>query len=235
MRAPPYRNQTRRRDRHPQPDPSRLAPRPAPDPRLRPADAARRPRRHLGDPAPLGRPRRRAWRGRGHRRLGRAVRPGRCPALPRGHRLAAVLRPRPRLLRAFAIWEGGISIWGAVAGGALGAWLACRRSGIALRDFADAVAPGIALAQAIARWGNWFNQELYGRPTDPALGAGDRPRPPPGRNPPGTYHPTFLYESLWCLGVAVLVIWADRRFRLGRGRAFALYVAAYTAGRAWIE
>jgi prolipoprotein diacylglyceryl transferase len=139
-------------------------------------------------------------------------------------------------LRAFAIWEGGISIWGAVAGGAVGAWLACRRSGIALRDFADAVAPGIALGQAIARWGNWFNQELYGRPTTlPWALEIDPAHRPPGMESTATYHPTFLYESLWNLGVAGFVIWAERRFRLDRGRTFALYVAAYTAGRAWIE
>jgi prolipoprotein diacylglyceryl transferase len=136
---------------------------------------------------------------------------------------------------ALKIWDGGIGIWGAIAGGALGAWIACRRRGIALPPMADAVAPGIAFAQAIGRWGNWFNQELFGRPTslpwaveiDP-----DRPGTVAGE---ATYHPTFLYESLWCLGVGALVIWADRRFRLGHGRAFALYVAAYTAGRFWIE
>ncbi|MEO3752974.1 prolipoprotein diacylglyceryl transferase [Streptomyces sp. B6B3] len=131
---------------------------------------------------------------------------------------------------AFQIWDGGIGIWGAIAGGALGAWIACRRRGIALPPMADALAPGIALAQAVGRWGNWFNQELYGRSTDlPWAVEIDN-----GIDE-GTFHPTFLYESLWCLGVAVLVIWADRRFRLGHGRAFALYVAAYTAGRFWIE
>jgi prolipoprotein diacylglyceryl transferase len=139
-------------------------------------------------------------------------------------------------LRAFAIWEGGISIWGAVAGGALGAWLACRRRGIPLRDFADAVAPGIALGQAIARWGNWFNQELYGRPTDlPWALEIDAAHRPAGMESTATYHPAFLYESLWDLGVAGLVLWAERRFHLDRGRTFALYAAAYATGRAWIE
>ncbi|ARQ71311.1 prolipoprotein diacylglyceryl transferase [Streptomyces marincola] len=131
---------------------------------------------------------------------------------------------------AFRIWDGGIGIWGAVAGGAVGAWIACRRRGIALPPMADAIAPGIAFAQAIGRWGNWFNQELYGRATDvPWAVEIDN-----GLDN-GTFHPTFLYESLWCVGVGVLVIWADRRFRLGHGRAFALYVAGYTAGRFWIE
>ncbi|GAA2119934.1 prolipoprotein diacylglyceryl transferase [Streptomyces synnematoformans] len=137
-------------------------------------------------------------------------------------------------VKAFEIWEGGLGIWGAVAMGALGVWIGCRRRGIPMPPYADAVAPGIALAQALGRWGNWFNQELYGEQTDvpwaveidaehSVTGAAD------------TFHPTFLYESLWCIGVALLVIWADRRFRLGHGRAFALYVAGYTAGRGWIE
>ncbi|MFI8205824.1 prolipoprotein diacylglyceryl transferase [Streptomyces sp. NPDC085937] len=134
---------------------------------------------------------------------------------------------------AFKIWEGGLGIWGAIALGALGAWIGCRRRGIPLPAYADAIAPGIALAQAIGRWGNWFNQELYGRATDVPW-AVEITSSSDGRVP-GTYHPTFLYESLWCVGVALLVIWADRRFKLGHGRAFALYVAAYCAGRFWIE
>jgi prolipoprotein diacylglyceryl transferase len=134
---------------------------------------------------------------------------------------------------AFKIWEGGLGIWGAISLGALGAWIGCRRRGIPMPAYADAVAPGIALAQAFGRWGNWFNQELYGKETDlpwalHITSSAD------GRVP-GYYHPTFLYESLWCIGVALLVIWADRRFKLGHGRAFALYVASYCAGRFWIE
>ncbi|NSC21131.1 prolipoprotein diacylglyceryl transferase [Streptomyces albus subsp. chlorinus] len=137
---------------------------------------------------------------------------------------------------AIRIWDGGLGIWGAIALGALGAWIGCRRRGIPLPAYADAVAPGIALAQALGRWGNWFNQELYGRPTDLPWALKIDPEHRPVDTPDlATYHPTFLYESLWCVGVALLVIWADRRFRLGHGRAFALYVAAYTAGRFWIE
>jgi prolipoprotein diacylglyceryl transferase len=137
---------------------------------------------------------------------------------------------------AFKIWQGGLGIWGAIAMGALGAWIGCRRRGIALPAYADAIAPGIAFAQAIGRWGNWFNQELYGRPTTLPWGLKIDPAHRPDATPnAATYHPTFLYESLWCVGVALLVIWADRRFRLGHGRAFALYVAAYTVGRFWIE
>ncbi|MFD7222577.1 prolipoprotein diacylglyceryl transferase [Streptomyces sp. NPDC056730] len=133
---------------------------------------------------------------------------------------------------AFKIWEGGLGIWGAVMLGAVGAWIGCRRRGIALPPFADALAPALAVAQAFGRWGNWFNQELYGRPTDLpwALKISEGPN-----REAGLYHPTFLYESLWCLGVAALVIWAERRFKLGHGRVFALYVAAYCTGRAWIE
>ena len=134
---------------------------------------------------------------------------------------------------AFKIWEGGLGIWGAIALGAVGAWIGCRRRGIPLPAWADALAPGIALAQAIGRWGNWFNQELYGKPTDLPW-ALHITSSTDGRVP-GYYHPTFLYESLWCIGVALLVIWADRRFTLGHGRAFALYVAAYCTGRGWIE
>ncbi|WP_406057585.1 prolipoprotein diacylglyceryl transferase [Streptomyces sp. NBC_01077] len=133
---------------------------------------------------------------------------------------------------AFKIWEGGLGIWGAIALGAVGAWIGCRRRGIPLPAYADTIAPGIAFAQAIGRWGNWFNQELYGRETDLpwALKITES-----ANREAGYYHPTFLYESLWCIGVAVLVIWADRRFKLGHGRAFALYVAAYCAGRVWTE
>ncbi|MFC5800463.1 prolipoprotein diacylglyceryl transferase [Streptomyces formicae] len=136
---------------------------------------------------------------------------------------------------AFKIWEGGLGIWGAIALGAVGAWIGCRRRGIPLPAYADAIAPAIALAQAIGRWGNWFNQELFGRPTDLPWAVRIDPDKPGTIEGATLYHPTFLYESLWCIGVALLVIWADRRFRLGHGRAFALYVAAYCAGRAWIE
>ncbi|MBV9097579.1 MAG: prolipoprotein diacylglyceryl transferase, partial [Frankiaceae bacterium] len=97
-------------------------------------------------------------------------------------------------------------------------------------------APGLVLAQAIGRWGNYFNQELFGRPTSLPWGLEISPlNRPPGYEHATTFHPTFLYESLWDIGVALLVIWVDRRVNLTRGRAFALYVAAYTLGRFWIE
>jgi prolipoprotein diacylglyceryl transferase len=146
-------------------------------------------------------------------------------------------------LRAFAIWEGGLGIWGAIALGGVGAWIACRRRGIPLPAFADALAPGLLVAQAIGRLGNWFNNELYGGPTHlpwalkiyawdggkAVIGADGHPVVL------GTFHPTFLYELLWNLAAAAFVIWADRRFRLGHGRAFALYVASYCLGRLWVE
>ncbi len=139
-------------------------------------------------------------------------------------------------VEALYVWRGGLGIWGAIALGGVGAWIACNRRGISIAAFGDAVAPGIAVAQAIGRLGNWFNQELYGRPTSLPwaleIDRAHRPAMTPGA---GLYHPTFLYELLWNLGVAALVIWAERRFRLRRGRAFALYVAAYTVGRFWIE
>jgi prolipoprotein diacylglyceryl transferase len=146
-------------------------------------------------------------------------------------------------LRAFAIWEGGLGIWGAIALGGVGAWIACRRRGIPLPAFADAVAPGLLVAQAIGRLGNWFNNELYGGPTDLPWAlkiyewSGGRAALGPDGHPIvlGYFHPTFLYELLWNLAAAAFVIWADRRFRLGHGRAFALYVAAYCFGRLWIE
>jgi prolipoprotein diacylglyceryl transferase len=137
---------------------------------------------------------------------------------------------------ALYIWEGGLGIWGAITLGGVGAWIGCRRRGIPLPAFADALAPGIVLAQALGRLGNYFNQELFGRPTDLPLAVEIDPAfRPDGLADQVTYHPTFLYELLWNVGVAALVIWADRRFRLGHGRAFALYVAAYTVGRLWIE
>lgn len=139
-------------------------------------------------------------------------------------------------MAALRIWDGGLGIWGAVALGALGAWIGARRNGVALPPVADAIAPGIALAQAIGRLGNYFNQELFGSPTTLPWGL----EISPGNRPAdyveySTFHPTFLYESLWLVGVALVVIWADRRFNLGHGRAFALYVLLYTSGRVWIE
>ncbi|MFJ8960973.1 prolipoprotein diacylglyceryl transferase [Lentzea sp. NPDC102401] len=155
--------------------------------------------------------------------------------------------PGKNPLAALEIWNGGLGIWGAIALGAVGAWIGCRRKGIPLPAMADALAPGIVVAQAIGRLGNYFNQELYGGDTTLPWGLEIYRRvTPEGREdalagiaidhtPIQVVHPTFLYELLWNLGVALLIVWADRKFRLGHGRVFALYVAGYTAGRFWIE
>ncbi len=139
-------------------------------------------------------------------------------------------------MAALYVWQGGLGIWGAIALGGVGAWIGARRRGLRMPPLADALAPGIVVAQAFGRWGNWFNQELFGRPSTLPWALEIQPdKRPPGYGAFETFHPTFLYECIWDLGAAGLVIWADRRFRLGHGRAFALYVMAYTAGRGWIE
>ena len=149
---------------------------------------------------------------------------------------------------ALRIWDGGLGIWGAVALGGVGAWIACRRRGIPLPAFGDAIAPGIVLAQAIGRLGNYFNQELFGRETTMPWGLEIFYR----RDPAGfvdvhsldgvstgqlamVVQPTFLYELLWNLLVFAVLIYLDRRFTIGHGRLFALYVAGYCIGRFWIE
>ena len=140
------------------------------------------------------------------------------------------------LAAAFRIWDGGLGIWGAVALGALGAWIGARRAGVALPPVADAIAPAIALAQAIGRLGNYFNQELFGKPTTvPWALEIDPVHRPAGYEQFATFQPTFLYESLWLLGMVVVLLWADKRFRMGHGRVFALYVLLYCIGRFWIE
>jgi prolipoprotein diacylglyceryl transferase len=141
-----------------------------------------------------------------------------------------------RPVTALYVWEGGLGIWGAIALGALGAYLYARRQGLRMPPMMDALAPCLLIAQAIGRWGNWFNQELFGKPLDTfwALEIDERHRPE-GYGDDATFHPTFLYEFVWNLGAAGLVIWADRKFKLGHGRVFALYVMAYCAGRGWIE
>lgn len=139
-------------------------------------------------------------------------------------------------LRVFQIWTGGLGIMGGVAFGALGAWIALRRRGLRLAPFADALAPGLLVAQGVGRWGNWFNQELFGRPTDLPWGLEiDAAHLPAGYAPGTLFHPTYLYESLWnLLGAAVLVI-LDRRFHFTHGRLFAFYLLWYGVGRSFVE
>ena len=149
---------------------------------------------------------------------------------------------------ALRIWDGGLGIWGAVALGGVGAWIGCRRRGIPLPAFGDALAPGLVLAQAIGRLGNYFNQELYGRETTLPWGLQIFYR----RDPSGfvdphsldgvstgqvalVVQPTFLYELIWNLLVFVALIYVDRRYKLGHGRLFAVYVAAYCIGRFCVE
>jgi prolipoprotein diacylglyceryl transferase len=155
---------------------------------------------------------------------------------------------------AVKIWDGGLGIWGAIALGTAGAWIGCRRRNIRLAVFADAAVPGVVFAQAIGRWGNWFNNELYGGPTSLPWGlrihcisidvghavnggtaTGGQVCGPTTNSLAQLYQPTFLYEFLWDVAVGVALILIDRRLRLGRGNVMALYVMGYTAGRAWIE
>ncbi|HEX2023901.1 MAG TPA: prolipoprotein diacylglyceryl transferase, partial [Acidimicrobiales bacterium] len=139
-------------------------------------------------------------------------------------------------LGALRIWDGGLGIWGGVAAGAVvGIWVA-RRWGMDTPTLLDAAAPALPLAQAIGRWGNWFNQELFGQPTSLPWGLRIDPENRPRQfADEATFHPTFLYECLWNLVVVAIVLAVERRTKLRPGRLFAVYVAAYTFGRFWIE
>lgn len=147
---------------------------------------------------------------------------------------------------ALKITNGGLGIWGAVALGTLAVWALFRYRKVPLAPFADAVAPGIILGQAVGRLGNWFNQEIYGRPTDLPwaldifyrVDENGEFAPLTGRSTGEvitSVHPTFLYEMLWNLLILALLLLIDRRFQLARGSIFVLYVAGYTLGRFWIE
>jgi prolipoprotein diacylglyceryl transferase len=136
------------------------------------------------------------------------------------------------------IQRGGLGIWGAVLLGAVGAWIGCRRAGVKLTAFLDAAAPGLLLAQALGRWGNYFNQELFGGPTTLPWGLqidADNPNFPAGMPADTLFHPTFLYESLWNIAGVVILLALDRKFHFRRGRLFWLYAMYYTLGRVWIE
>ena len=139
-------------------------------------------------------------------------------------------------IRALYIWEGGLGIWGGIAGGALGAYIASRRAGVSFSAVAGAIAPGLLVAQAVGRIGNYFNQELFGGPsTLPWALEIDPVNRPDGYLQFATFHPTFLYEMLWNLAAAAVLVWLDRRYRFTGYRVFWLYVMLYTAGRFWIE
>ena len=137
---------------------------------------------------------------------------------------------------AFFIWEGGIAIFGSLLGGAIGAAVTARILGARLTAFADVLAPGLIIAQAIGRLGNWFNQELFGGPDLGPLGLEIDPehRPAEYADVP-TFQPTFLYELTWNLVGGLLLLAIDRKFKLGWGRLFALYGVVYGTGRFWIE
>lgn len=146
--------------------------------------------------------------------------------------------PGADLLRVLYIWEGGMAIFGALIGGAIGAYIGCRVTGIRFWSFADALAPGLLLAQAFGRLGNWFNQELFGLPTDLPWGLEiDRPNSaiPVGLPEDVLFHPTFLYEIVWNLaGVAVLLL-LDARLRVQWGKLLGGYLIWYGVGRSILE
>ncbi|WP_347307234.1 prolipoprotein diacylglyceryl transferase [Corynebacterium sp. SA-MJD20WY100] len=146
----------------------------------------------------------------------------------------------------FKVTNGGLGIWGAVALGAVALWVMFKVKKVPFAPFADAVAPGLILAQAIGRFGNWFNQELYGRETTVPwaldiyyrVDEAGKYAPVTGRSTGeviASVHPTFLYEALWNVAVCLFLIWAQKKWKLGHGRVFALYVAGYTLGRFVVE
>ena len=144
--------------------------------------------------------------------------------------------PDPKWKGVFEVWKGGLGVWGGIALGALvGAWV-LRRDGVSVRRFMDAAAPGLLLAQGIGRWGNWFNQELFGKPTSLPWGLKIDPENRPAKYAfDSTFHPTFLYEFVYdtlSVGLLLLIGW---RFRIRPPGVFALYVAIYTFGRFFEE
>jgi prolipoprotein diacylglyceryl transferase len=146
--------------------------------------------------------------------------------------------PGADLLAIFRIWEGGLAIYGALTLGSVGAYIGARSAGIKFTSYLDAVAPGVLLAQAIGRWGNYFNNELYGTPTDLPWGLEiprSNPAYPAGLPDGVLFHPTFLYESIWSLTGVALLLAADRRFNLRWGKMLGLYLVYYSVGRVWIE
>ncbi|MDO5034697.1 MAG: prolipoprotein diacylglyceryl transferase [Actinomycetaceae bacterium] len=144
--------------------------------------------------------------------------------------------PNGQWLEIFRIWEGGIAIMGAIIGGVIGGWIALRRANQSLAPFADSVAPTLLIAQALGRFGNWFNQELFGGPTTLPWGLEIDDRHLPAGFASGTlFHPTFLYESIWNLSMAFLMIRLDKKVKFKGGQLMFLYMALYAVGRFWIE
>jgi prolipoprotein diacylglyceryl transferase len=142
------------------------------------------------------------------------------------------------LLAVLRIWEGGLAIYGALIFGSLGAYIGARQAGIKFVSYLDAVAPGVLLAQAVGRWGNYFNNELFGLPTNLPWGleiSSSNPAYPAGLPEGVLFHPTFLYESIWSLAGVALLLAADRRFSLRWGKMISAYLVYYSIGRVWIE
>ena len=142
------------------------------------------------------------------------------------------------LLAIFRIWEGGLAIYGALILGAVGVYIGTRQAGLRFLSVADAVAPGILIAQGIGRLGNYFNKELFGLPTELPWGLeidSTNPAYPVGLPDGLTFHPTFLYELIWNLTGAVVILWLARKLQLQWGRVFGLYLVTYSLGRVWIE
>lgn len=146
--------------------------------------------------------------------------------------------PGANLWNVFAIWDGGNALYGSLLGGAAGAFIGCRGSGIRFWSFADVLAPALLVAQAIGRLGNYFNHELFGLPTTLPWGLqieATNPKFPPGL-PAGTlFHPLFLYEIIWNLAGVAIILLLERRLALRWGRAFAVYLIWYGMGRSWLE
>lgn len=136
----------------------------------------------------------------------------------------------------FAIWKGGLGVWGGIGLGCLVGAIVAKRSGASIATLADCVAPALLVAQGIGRFGNWWNQELFGKPTDLPWGLEISPEHRPIEYIESeTFHPTFLYEAVWCFAAVGLLLLAARRFRIRPGGLFALYVILYSIGRLWIE
>ena len=136
----------------------------------------------------------------------------------------------------FAIWKGGLGVWGGIGLGVIVGAIVAKRSGADLGKLADCVAPALLVAQGIGRFGNWWNQELFGDPTDLPWGLEISPENRPIESVESeTFHPTFLYEALWCFAAAGVLLFIERRFRIRPGGLFALYVLIYSVGRFWIE
>jgi prolipoprotein diacylglyceryl transferase len=157
-----------------------------------------------------------------------------------GARLYHVITDWPRFegrwFDAVKIWQGGLGIPGGIIAGVLVGLWAARRRGVDLPDALDVVAPALPVAQAIGRWGNWWNQEVFGRPTTLPWGLEIDPENRPDRySTATTFHPAFLYECLWNLALAGALVAVDRRHRLRPGQLFALYVLGYGVGRLWVE